>query len=67
MEDTNEKKQYIAPTLKCVEFMVERGYAFSQGVKKIGTYSDESPQFDGSYGEGNRFGGSLFDNNGDWD
>ena len=26
------KKQYIAPTMKCVEFKVERGYAVSQGV-----------------------------------
>ena len=68
------KKQYIAPTLKCVEFKVERGYAMSQGLndwhnKPDGLYLDNFE----TYNEGNPFssdgphGGYFSGDNSDWD
>ena len=70
------KKQYIAPTMKCVEFKVERGYAGSmtQGLgnwhgKPDGLYLDNFE----TYNEGNPFssdgphGGFFSGDNSDWD
>lgn len=71
------KKQYIAPTIKCVEFKVERGYAGSltQGLNNWnGKPNDLYLDNFGTYGEGgNPFssdgphGGYFSGDNGEWD
>ena len=63
------KKQYIAPTLKCVEFKVERGYAMSQGIgSTLGTNTEFQEYIEGpNEFQGNRFGGYFSGNNDDWD
>lgn len=65
------KKQYIAPTIKCVEFKVERGYAGSLGQNvgnPLGTNNDfENYKNNPSSFTGERFGGYFSGNNEDWD
>ena len=63
------KQQYIAPTMKCVEFKVERGYAMSQGVgSTLGNNTDLQMYIeDPNEFPGNRFGGYFSGNNDDWD
>ena len=61
------KKQYIKPTVKCVAFRAEAGFAMSnlsQGTdSNLGVYSEENVKEKG----GNRFGGYFTGNNADWD
>lgn len=63
------KKLYIAPALKCVEFKVERGYAMSQGIgSTLGNNTDFQIYIeDPNEFRGNRFGGYFSGNNDDWD
>ena len=63
------KQKYIAPTVKCVEFKVEQGYAMSQGVgSTLGTNNDLQTYIeDPNEFHGNRFGGYFSGNNDDWD
>lgn len=66
------KKQYIQPTVKCVAFKVEQGYASSLSSQKFKSFGiskeeynfEEDPQnITGS----NHFGGYFTGNNDDWD
>ena len=67
------KKQYIAPTLKCVEFKVERGYAMSQGLndwhnKPDGLYLDNFETYgEGGFSSDGPHGGFFSGDNSDWD
>lgn len=70
------KKKYIAPAIKCVEFKVEQGYAQSlfQGMSNweekpsdltadnFDTYYEGKP-----FKTGGHFGGYFTGNNDDWD
>ena len=65
------KKQYIAPALKCVEFKVERGYDLSQslGSQPLGdasTYNflDDPNRYKD---DGRCYKGFFSGDNGDWD
>ncbi|MBP9990709.1 MAG: hypothetical protein KBT45_04685 [Bacteroidales bacterium] len=63
------KKQYTKPTVKCVEFKAELGFALSaQGFSSFGS-SEEDYDFseDPNNVNGNRFGGYFTGNNDDWD
>ena len=75
------KKQYIAPTIKCVAFKVEHGFAgstLSQGFSNWNTKWYEKPSdltYDNfnTFNDGNPFktggrnGGYFTGNNEDWD
>ena len=68
MED---KKQYIKPTVKCVEFKSEIGFAMSQGFNlnnNFGNYNGyDSDDARDAATNGNRFGGFFTNNTDDWD
>ena len=59
------KKQYITPTLKCVQFKVEKGYYGSESPKqKLTLFQSQDPsEITGD----NRFGGYFSGNTDDWD
>ena len=63
------KKQYIAPAMKCVEFKVERGYALSQGAGSVLGNNNDFEYYKNNPGESpdNRFGGYFSGNTDDWD
>ncbi|MBP9990629.1 MAG: hypothetical protein KBT45_04275 [Bacteroidales bacterium] len=65
MED---KKQYIKPTVKCVVFKAELGFAMSQGFSSYNS-SKEDYDFeeDAHNVNGNHFGGFFTNNTDDWD
>lgn len=63
------KKQYIKPELKSVEFKVELGFAASQTVSSYGNWRGRQPadEYTANPGNGGRFGGFFTGNNDDWD
>ena len=64
-----EKKEYTKPTLKCVEFKVEMGFAMSQGVRGFGlTVNDYLLDLETDPdAQRNPFGGFFTGDNSDWD
>lgn len=65
MED---KKQYIKPTVKCVEFKSEIGFAMSQGFSSFGSSKEDYDfEVDAHGVNRNRFGGFFTSNTDDWD
>lgn len=61
------KKQYIQPELKSVEFEVELGFAASGTLSQSITYGGQDNNDNRIRWNSNPFGVSLHGNNDDWD
>ena len=65
------KKQYIKPTVKCVAFKAEVGFAMSNLSQSLSSFGSSKEEYNFSEDpknvNGNRFGGYFTGNNEDWD
>ena len=62
-----KKAQYIRPTIKCVEFKPELGFAMSQGFRSFSRSLDSYRQDPDPDIANNPFGGYFTGDNSDWD